>query len=139
MRFIYTLGLLSLLAGALLWPTVSQATHVRAGEITTRRISPSSLTYEITLTTYYDELTGRSAADLADPYTICFGDGTSQSVRRVSRTYINGRTSSINVYKVVHTYPGTGTYTVSVTIPNRNRDTKNLPPAASSDQITFYV
>src|SRR5919199_920775 len=138
MRFIYTLGLLSLLAGALLWPTVSQATHVRAGEITTKRISPTSLTYEITFTAYYDETPrGKPAADAGEEYTICFGDGTSQSVRRLPRTYINRGSSSINIYRVTHTYPGTGTYTLAVTVPNRNDETKNLPQPSQS--IRFFV
>ncbi|MBD2703991.1 gliding motility-associated C-terminal domain-containing protein, partial [Spirosoma sp. BT702] len=107
MRFMYTLGLLSLFLSALLWPSRSQATHVRAGEITTRRISTTSLTYEITFTAYYDETSeGQQAANAATESTICFGDGTQQVVQRQPRKYINNRTSSINVYRVVHTYPG---------------------------------
>lgn len=42
------------------------ATHERAGEITARRISSSSLTYEITFTGYYDEQTGAAAAKVQD-------------------------------------------------------------------------
>ncbi|AQG80113.1 hypothetical protein AWR27_12720 [Spirosoma montaniterrae] len=140
MRFIYTIGLFALFLVALVEPVTSYATHVRAGEITTRRISATSLTYEITLTAYYDEVDGAlAAAQGADEYTICFGDGTSALVRRDPKRFINGRTSSINVYRVVHTYPGPDTYTVSVTIPNRNNDTKNLPPANQSQNISFHV
>ncbi|MGF7216238.1 gliding motility-associated-like protein [Spirosoma lacussanchae] len=140
MRFLYSIGLFALFLGAVLWPTVSQATHVRAGEITTRRISQTTLTYEITFTAYYDETpAGAGAAAQGERYTICFGDGTFQEVQRLPRVFINNRTSSINTYRVVHTYPAANPYTISVTVPNRNRDTKNLPPASQSDQIRFFV
>jgi gliding motility-associated-like protein len=139
MRFIYSIALLGIFLGAVLWPTLSQATHVRAGEITTRRISETSLTYEVTLTTYYDEVGGQQAAGPpADEYTICFGDGTTQSVKRLPKQFINGRTSSINTYRTTHTYPGPGSYTISVAIPNRNANTKNLQSGAS-ETIQFYV
>ncbi|GAB3561514.1 hypothetical protein GCM10027578_02370 [Spirosoma luteolum] len=140
MRLLSTLGLLALFFGAVLVPTVVQATHVRAGEITTRRLSATSLTYEVTLTTYYDEQKGQQAARDANEYTFCFGDGTTEVVKRLLPIrYLNGRTSSINVYRTVHTFPGPGVYTIGVQIPNRNAGTKNLPPAASSDQLRFYV
>ena len=139
MRFIYLVALLGVFAGSLLWPTLSQATHVRAGEITTRRISETSLTYEITLTTYYDELKGKPAANDANSADFCFGDGTTMRVDRSQRRFINGGTSSINVYRTTHTYPGPGAFTISAFISNRNGGTNNLPPAGSSDQIKFFV
>ncbi|WP_461102982.1 fibronectin type III domain-containing protein, partial [Spirosoma koreense] len=140
MRLVYIIGLWCLFLGAVLWPQLSQATHVRAGEITTKRISQTSLTYEITFTAYFDEVKGKQAADQATEYTMCFGDGTTAVVKRQEpRTYINGRTSSINIYKITHTYPGPATYTIGITVPNRNKDTQNLPPAANSDQIRFFV
>ncbi|WP_461138752.1 T9SS type B sorting domain-containing protein [Spirosoma pomorum] len=139
MRLLYTLSILGLFFMAVLCPTVSQATHVRAGEITTRRISATSLTYEVTLTTYYDYLGGRAAADAANDVAICFGDGTSTRVTRSTPRFINGRTSTINIYRTTHTFPAGAAYTISATIVNRNKDTKNLPPAASSDQISFFV
>ena len=139
MRLVYTLGLWGLFLGAVLWPTLSQATHVRAGEITTKRISTTSNTYEITFTAYYDEKNGKNASDQANEYTMCFGDGTTEVVKRSSRTLINGGTSSVNIYKTVHTYPGPGAYTISITVPNRNKNTQNLPPPGSSDGIRFYV
>ena len=58
MRFLYAVGLFALFFGAVLWPTASQATHVRAGEITTRRLPGTSLTYEITFTPISMKLVG---------------------------------------------------------------------------------
>ncbi|MBC3789476.1 PKD repeat protein, partial [Spirosoma sp. LMG 31448] len=138
MRFIYSIALLGVFVGAVLWPTLSQATHVRAGEITTRRTPATSLTYEITLTTYYDEVTGKPAANDANFADICFGDGTTQRVDRGNRRFINGGTSSINTYVITHTYPGPGAYTISVAIANRNGNTKNLQSGAS-ENIQFFV
>ncbi|GAB3882205.1 T9SS type B sorting domain-containing protein [Spirosoma agri] len=140
MRLVYIIGLLALCLGALLKPTVSQATHVRAGEITTRRLPGSSLTYLITLTAYYDESPkGRDASLSARDNPICFGDGTSEVVLRSGRTFINGNTSSVNSYTVIHTYAGPGAYVIGAQIVNRNEGTLNLPPAADSDDISFYV
>ena len=139
MRFIYAVIVSSVVLAALLWPTTSRATHVRAGEITTRRISETSLTYEITLTAYYDEKNGKRAADDATFADFCFGDGTTMRVDRSRRRYINGGTSSVNIYIITHTYPGPGAYTISAVIPNRNKDTKNLPPPDKSEQIKFFV
>ncbi|GAB2600691.1 T9SS type B sorting domain-containing protein [Spirosoma areae] len=141
MRFVYIIGLLSLFLGALLLPTHSLATHVRAGEITTKRISQTSLTYKITFTAYFDETPGggKNAADMANDYVICFGDNSTSSIARSSRVYINGKTSSIDSYTIVHTYPGPGTYTIGITVPNRNNNTINLPPPGESQNIKFFV
>ncbi|MBD2757077.1 PKD domain-containing protein, partial [Spirosoma validum] len=142
MRLVYTLGLWGLFLIVALCPTISQATHVRAGEITTKRISQTSLTYKITFTAYYDENPppgGRDASNQANDYTICFGDGTTSNITRSSRVYINGRTSSVNSYTIVHTYPGPGTYTIGITVVNRNGGTVNLPPPSRSQEIAFFV
>ncbi|QJD78915.1 T9SS type B sorting domain-containing protein [Spirosoma rhododendri] len=140
MRLLYRYGLTALFFGLLLLPYVSQATHVRAGEITTRRLSATSLSYEVTLTAYYDERTGAAAARDANSYTFCFGDNTTESVnRQLPIRFINGRTSSINIYRTTHTFPGPGVYTISVQIANRNAGTINLPPPATSDNLTFFV
>ena len=137
MRFLHVMGLFALFFGAVLWPTISEATHVRAGEITTRRLPGASLTYEITFTAYYDEVDGAAASGQGNDVTICFGDGNSRLVTRLPRVFINNRTSSINVYRTTYTYPGPSVYTVSVTVPNRNDRTLNL--RQPSRDITFFV
>ncbi|WP_041616653.1 T9SS C-terminal target domain-containing protein [Spirosoma linguale] len=140
MRSIYLLSVTLLFFCILIRPVTSQASHVRAGEITTKRISRTALTYEITFTAYFDETPGgKLAADAANSYTLCFGDGTTAVVERSQRTFINRNTSSINIYKAVHTYPGPGTYTIGITVVNRNNNTLNLPPAGQSAQLPFFV
>ncbi len=137
MRINYTAWLATLLV-SVLWPALSYATHVRAGEITTRRIPGPTLTYEITLTAYYDELKGAPAAADAKTIVICFGDGTSEEVPRLLPIRRISPGTSVNIYRVIHTYPGPGTYTVSGLIQNRNADTKNIGPG-NTENIKFWV
>ncbi|MEZ0484898.1 gliding motility-associated C-terminal domain-containing protein [Fibrella aquatica] len=141
MRASYTGWLLALVLGiSLLLPTVVQATHVRAGEITTRRLNRpgAGLTYEITLTAYYDIIEGSGAAQAADNVDFCFGDGTpSRQVPRESIRPLN-RGTSINIYRVIYTYPGPGVYSISARIVNRNDGTRNIRNGASLD-VNFFV
>jgi gliding motility-associated-like protein len=109
------------------------ATHVRAGEITTRRVSSTALTYEITLTVYFDVTRGSNggflAAEAQKDVNFCFGVG--QQMRRVPRVdaetrNINANTT-INIYRTTYTYSGPGVYDISCTITNRNDGTRNIP------------
>lgn len=131
--FFLNLSLFSLLAA-----TTAYATHVRAGEITTRRISSTSLTYEITLTVYFDERGGRTASEQQDDALFCFGvGGESRSIPRVAaeRRFINPNTT-INIYRTVYTYPGPGTYSITTGITNRNDNTRNIP---GSVNVSFQL
>ncbi|QJD80914.1 T9SS type B sorting domain-containing protein [Spirosoma rhododendri] len=140
MRLLCTYVLTVLFIGFILLPNESRATHVRAGEITTRRLSATSLTYEITLTAYFDEQRGREAAATTTEVDFCFGDNSTEKVSRLAPIrFLNGRTSSINIYRTTHTFPGPGTYTISTFIVNRNNLTINLPPPDQSLNISFSV
>ncbi|MFC5409988.1 gliding motility-associated C-terminal domain-containing protein [Larkinella bovis] len=136
--------LLLVLGGLLNLMAVSdgRATHVRAGEITTRRISSNSLTYEITLTVYFDIRPGpnggQGAARAQNDVSFCFGAG--QQTRRVPRIDAESRNinayTSINIYRTTYTYSGPGTYEISCTITNRNDGTRNIP---SSVRTSFKL
>ena len=116
------------------------ATHLRAGEITAERISNTSLTYRLTLTTYTDEIGGRSANEAqedVDFYPGFINNGVvSYKVKRVDKILISPSTVR-NTYVTVVTFPGPGIYKISCGIPNRNEATINLPQP--SDDITFFV
>lgn len=131
----YFLTFLWALFLGLLVVTETQATHLRAGEITTRRISSTSLTYEVTMTTYHDEIGGRTASDQQDPSYFCFGIGPAVAVKRASRVVIN-RATTANTYVATFTYPGPGTYRITCTITNRNENVRNIP---SSIQTSFQL
>ncbi|MEZ4721446.1 MAG: gliding motility-associated C-terminal domain-containing protein [Flavobacteriales bacterium] len=121
------------------------ATHNRAGEITYRRIAGEQFKYEITITTYTK--TG-GASDDADRcfLELNFGDNSpTEDVYRVNGPssgdcnhdgeYLGGNIKK-NVYITTHTFPGVGTYTVSMQDQNRNGGVKNIP---SSDNVWFYI
>jgi len=116
------------------------ATHLRAGEITAERISNTSLTYRITLTTYTDEVNGRSANEAqedVDFYPGFINNGVvSYKVTRKEKVLISSTTVR-NTYVTTVTFPGPGIYKISCGIPNRNEATINLPQP--SDDITFFV
>lgn len=119
------------------------ATHNRAGEITYQHISGK--TYKIIVTTYTNTDPGSTQADRCD-LVVYFGDNDSAIAPRV-----NGPSNQCftadgvpiatftkkNIYEVIHTYPGTGTYTITVEDPNRNAGICNIPN--SVDQSFFLV
>ncbi|MGR3811604.1 T9SS type B sorting domain-containing protein [Jiulongibacter sp. NS-SX5] len=116
------------------------ATHLRAGEITATRISNTSLTYRVVLTTYTDEINGRSANEAQEEVDFFPGFSNngvvSYKVARKEKILISPSTVR-NTYETEVTFPGPGVYRVSCGIPNRNEATVNLPQP--SDNITFFV
>ncbi|MBO4739952.1 MAG: gliding motility-associated C-terminal domain-containing protein [Bacteroidales bacterium] len=105
------------------------ATHERAGEITYKHISGT--TYEFTLLTYTYSV---SLADRPE-LELNWGDGTTTLVPRTSKTYL-GNDINRNLYVAQHTFPASGSYTVSVEDENRNQGIINIP---NSVNIPFYV
>ena len=118
----------------------SYATHLRAGEITAQRISSTSLTYRITITTYTDEINGQRANDAQT--TVDFFPGfinngvVSYKVPRKDSVALSPSTLK-NTYETTVTFPGPGIYKLSCTIPRRNDATINLPQPSGS--INWFV
>lgn len=94
----------------------ASATHLLGGYVQARSAAGSALTYEVTVTIYYNE---SAAASNENSITLCLGDGTTQEVVRLSRIVSNDRLLSINTYRLVHTYAGPGTYTLTTSLANR--------------------
>jgi gliding motility-associated-like protein len=105
------------------------ATHERAGEITYRHLN--GLTYEITITTY------TYSPSLADrnELPVKWGDGNEENVPRRTKQSLGGDMQR-NTYVALHTFPATGTYTISMEDPNRNEGIINIP---NSVNIPFYI
>ncbi|WP_337042101.1 gliding motility-associated C-terminal domain-containing protein [Emticicia sp. 17c] len=119
----------------------AQATHLRAGEITAKRISSgnnNALTYRITLTTYTDQINGVQANEGANFVKFSFGIAGAPlyDVKRKKKFLINSGTMC-NVYDTTFTFPAQGRYTISCGISNRNANTVNLQ--GPTDQISFFV
>ena len=107
------------------------ATHNRAGEISYKQIGINK--FEITLTTYT-----RIETEADRPFlTISWGDGAVDSLLR-SPGFPQFISTDINKnqYTSIHTYPGPGTYAVSLENPNRNNGIINIPNSVS---VPFYI
>jgi gliding motility-associated-like protein len=105
------------------------ATHERAGEITYRHLN--GLTYEITVTTYTYSLSPADRNELP----VKWGDGNEENIPRRTKQSLGGDMQK-NTYVAQHTFPATGTYTISMEDPNRNEGIVNIP---NSVNIPFYI
>lgn len=114
----------------------SWATHLKGGEITVKRISNKTLTFEFTLTTYTeDNPANRDQIDV----NFCFGDGSGivKAARCCGTPVSIGNGTMKNLYKVQYTYPAPAlSYKVSVAIPNRNENVRNIDRSVN---VPFYV
>ncbi len=107
------------------------ATHQRAAEITYKHLT--GLTYEFTITMY--TRTSSPADDTRNTMPIIWGDNSSEEIPRIIFTDW-GDDISYNVYVGQHTFPGPGSYTISVEDPNRNNGVVNIP---NSVNVPIYV
>lgn len=106
------------------------ATHNRAGEITYKHIS--GFTYQATITTY----TKASSFDAdRDSLPIFWGDNTYNIIPRSEETIIASDIKR-NKYIALHTFPGPGTYTISMEDENRNAGIVNIEESVA---IPFYT
>ena len=119
---------LSLLVIALLVAPLSWATHIRGAEI---RYSQGSLTtYLITVHFYLDP---SSPAD-REEVLVDMGDGVVDTLPRTDIIPIAGGSceTSLNIYVGQHSFPGFGTYVITMRDPNRNSGILNVP---NSDEV----
>lgn len=128
----------------------SNASHNRAGEITFKWVGPGQYTYQIKVTTYTNLLviSGLTPPDRCQD-TVNFGDGITAVVNRTNGSVgscspaTNGVnipgspvSTRVNEYVTTHTYPGPGSYIISMQDPNRNAGIINM--SLSQNQV-FYV
>lgn len=124
----------------------SFATHNRAGEIVIEQIGGcTSNMVRCTIITYTK--TSSVAAD-RDTLTLCWGDGICEQVPRSNGPQIDPNVApkgeplpndvKYNIYVATHIYNGTGTYTVSMTDPNRNGGILNVNPPGS-ENVQFHL
>ncbi len=126
---------LAILLLVLLASTYSaDATHNRGGEITYRYLN--GLTYEVKVVIY------TKAANAADRPTLEVNwnyGGRRDSVPRDAPGAVSvGNDILRNNYTVTHTFPGPGTYKISVLDPNRVGGVQNINGGASVN-VPFYV
>ncbi|WP_229208778.1 T9SS type B sorting domain-containing protein [Dyadobacter luticola] len=123
----------------------AMATHIRAGEITARRISATTLTYEIKLTAYFDIINGPGAADAQNTVEFTIGNVNSTGTpviltapRQESQPPNIGNGTTRNTYIINYTFPSTGEYRISFEEDKRNNNILNIGPPPT-EQLNFYV
>ena len=108
-RFLLVIGLLFCFA------FTARATHQRAAEITYTWLGGNA--YEFTLTCY--TYTPSPAGLQRDSLLVQWGDGLEEYIPRVVLQNL-GEDYTLNVYKQIHNYSSSGTYTISMEDANRN-------------------
>lgn len=108
------------------------ATHIRAGEITVKRLYNQTLTFEFTFTGFRD--TG-SIIEFGDG-KFDFGDGTYQERGFEITKQLLGNDVEMIKFKLTHTYQAPNSYVVSYEEKFRNADIINMD---NSVNTTFYV
>jgi gliding motility-associated-like protein len=106
------------------------ATHNRAGEITYRYLG--GYKYEITVLTY----TFTPSLANRDSLSVNWGDGSALETVLIDKKIFLPNNIRYNTYVGVHTYPGAGTYIISMEDPNRNGGVINIP---NSVNVPFYI
>ena len=109
----------------------AHATHQRAAEITYKWLQ--GLTYEVTITMY--TYTPSPADDVRVTLPIMWGDDSQNEIPRITFRALPDN-YTLNVYRMNHTFPGPGTYVISVEDPNRNFGVVNIP---NSVNVPIYV
>ena len=100
----------------------AKATHQRAAEITYTWLGGNA--YEFTLTCY--TYTPSPAGLQRDSLLVQWGDGLEEYIPRVVLQDL-GEDYTLNVYKQIHNYSSSGTYTISMEDANRNFGVINVP------------
>ena len=109
----------------------AMATHQRAAEITYKWLGGNA--YEFTLTCY--TYSPSPAGMQRDSLPVKWGDGAEEFIPRVVYQHL-GDDYTLNVYKAVHNYSSSGTYTVSMEDANRNYGVVNVPNSVS---VPMYI
>ncbi len=115
-RLVFIFGFLFCLAFS------AKATHQRAAEITYTWLGGNA--YEFTLTCY--TYTPSPAGLQRDSLLVQWGDGSEEFIPRVVLQNL-GEDYTLNVYKQIHNYSTSGTYTISMEDANRNFGVVNVP------------
>lgn len=121
----------------------SEASHIRAGEITLLRPNPlNNLQYEITIWVYYDVQTGvnNDSADL-EIYSGSNPNPIIIRIPQISRTSV-GNNTDLGIFKTVYVFPSSGEFTLIYTEIFRNFGIINMTSPGGTNfslQTTFSI
>ncbi|MBR9922786.1 MAG: gliding motility-associated C-terminal domain-containing protein [Bacteroidetes bacterium] len=126
-----------LLFFSLFFATLAWSTHNRAGEIRLEQVGDcTDNRLKATIITYTKA--SSEAAD-RDSLEICWGDGSCETIPRTNGNgngVTLGNDIKYNEYVAYHQYPGSGSYDISMTDPNRNEGILNIN---NSVQVQFHI
>ena len=127
MNMVFRLGIMKrkllLIIGLLFCFAFSaKATHQRAAEITYTWLGGNAYEFTLTCFTY----TPSPAGLQRDSLLVQWGDGTEEYIPRVVLQNL-GDDYTLNVYKKIHNFSSSGTYTISMEDANRNYGVVNVP------------
>jgi gliding motility-associated-like protein len=105
------------------------ATHNRGGQILFEPVAGQPLRYKATIIICTNE--GQNIAD-RPKIEIQWGDGEKDTLNRLTNPP-TGPNHSLNYYVGEHTYPGYGSYTLSVLDPNRNAGILNIQNSVNTE------
>ncbi|MFA8449255.1 MAG: gliding motility-associated C-terminal domain-containing protein [Bacteroidales bacterium] len=106
---------------------IAKATHQRAAELMYKHVK--DLTYEFTLISYTYTLSETNAN--RDQLEIKWGDGSKSLIERIEVIQLPYQIS-YNKYVTRHTFPGPGSYIISMEDPNRNDGVVNIPNSVNT-------
>lgn len=123
----------------------AMATHLRAGQITARRLNCNSLTFRITITVYTNTF-NTNVLFGGDDDILDFGDGSDPDndgrpgilvpeQPNVPRPDL-GEHVAMATYEIDWTYSGNSTYIISYSEPNRNEGVVNMDGSVNT---RFYI
>jgi len=112
----------------------SQATHLRAGEITVERVSCNGLTFRIKITAY----TNLGSPVKFSDGTLNFGDGSTIQTPTIDNTIRPELGAGIGFveFETTHVFPGPGYYIITYKERNRNAGILNM---ANSVNTQFFL
>lgn len=116
----------------------SNATHLRAGEITVERVSCSSLTFRITVTVFTNT-NNTSVLFGGEDDWLDFGDGSKPILVPETPNTLRpdlGEGIATASFTIEYTYPGFGQYTIRYSEPNRNEGVVNMDISVNT---RFYI
>lgn len=134
MKHIYSS--LTLIFIGLLCTGQAYATHIRAGEIIAKRLSPLSLKYQFTLVLYTDDTSPVPAGG----GKIDFGDGSGEfdlfDIALSTTKESLGENISLNTFVLEHTYPFSSEFKIRYREFNRNPNSRTM---INSVNTPFYI
>jgi hypothetical protein len=116
--------------------TSVSANHLLGGEIRASHISGQ--TYKVSVHLYFDTAHGAPATEAQTAVTVCFGDGVTADLPRISITNQEEKKFAVGIYEKNYTFSAAGSFQIAASIANRG-SYLNLPNANNTTLFLWTV